>query len=425
MKVLIVGSGGREHALAWHISNSPRVEEVICCPGNGGTASFTTTWADSDLSADTETFTKRVGAEGIGRVVIGPEAPLVEGLADQLRSAGIPVFGCDKAGARLEGSKAYSKEFMARHRIPAARSITIDNLDQIDEALEHFPKGVVVKASGLAAGKGVTVTRDLEEAKAIATGMLSGDSFGISGETVVLEEILEGPELSILAFVSGRNYQLLEGAQDHKPLLDGNRGPNTGGMGAFSPTDTLDEVMRSEVIEKIVEPTLAGLERDGIDYRGLLYFGLMLTNDGPRVLEYNCRFGDPETQPVLMRLETDLLDVFDAIDDGTIGELELKWNPMSALCLVLAARGYPQAPTTGEVVSGDLKSSSRDPVQVFHAGTRLEGGELVTSGGRVFGITALGENLEEARERAYRRAQSIDFPSRVYREDIGTLHVEA
>lgn len=419
MKVLVVGSGGREHALAWHLSSSKRVEEVVCCPGNGGTASIGPSWDDIDPCKDPVGFTRRVVEEGIGRVVIGPEAPLVEGLADRLRAAGVPVFGVGSKGARLEGSKSYSKDFLFRHGIPAARSVTVDSSDHLDDALEQFPSGIVVKASGLAAGKGVTVTRDLDEARSLALAMLSGDAFGDSGRTVVFEEILEGPELSILALVSGENYQLLESAQDHKPLLEGNEGPNTGGMGAFSPAANLDEEMLEEIVGKIVEPTLAALHSDGIEYRGLLYFGLMLTGDGPRVLEYNCRFGDPETQPVLMRLKTDLLDVFDAVDDGTIAKMKLEWDPRSALCLVLAADGYPQRPTTGEAITGDLNSAPQDTVQVFHAGTRIENGEIVSCGGRVLGVTALGENLEEARTHAYRRAETISYPSKIHRQDIG------
>ena len=419
MKTLVIGSGGREHALAWRLARSPRVTEVVMCPGNGGTHALGPRWSIDPL-ADPAAFADRVISEGIGRVVIGPEAPLVAGLADTLRERGIPTFGVGARAARLEGSKAFTKEFLSRHSIPTAAFQIVTDPGALPDALEQFEGGVVVKADGLAAGKGVIVCDDKVEAEAAARDMLAGTSFGEAGKVVVLEERLRGVEVSMLAFVSGTQYQWLEPAQDYKPLLEGNHGPNTGGMGAFSPASTVED-LRTTIDDTILRPTLAGLAQEEIPFQGLLYVGLMLTETGPQVLEFNCRFGDPETQPLLMRLETDLLDVFEAIDEERLDALELSWDPRHALCLVVASKGYPSSYPTGLAVTGPVTSALDDDLQVFHAGTRREEGAeaLTTAGGRVFGVTALGRDLAEARERAYARAREIEFEGAFFRPDIG------
>lgn len=377
-----------------------------------------TSWDMPIGEAGFDALIARIRTEGIDLVVIGPEAPLVEGLGDRLRNEGVLTFGPGAQAAQLEGSKVFAKEFLQRHNIPTARSVVVNSDADLAAGLESFPDGVVVKADGLAAGKGVTVTRDRAEAEQVARDMLSGKSFGAAGEQVLLEELLEGIEMTMLVFVSGNDYLLLESAQDYKPLREGNEGPNTGGMGSYSPTGLMNENLRTRIVEQILEPTLRGLRDEGIEYRGLLYLGLMLTQDGPHVLEYNVRFGDPETQAILMRLETDLVDVFEAIERGQLSQLELQWDPRSAVCVVLASGGYPGKYPTGLTIAGDAWSDSGDDVQVFHAGTSLHGDELRTAGGRVLAVTALGEDVEQARGRAYERVGRIQFDGCYSRRDI-------
>lgn len=419
MKIVVVGSGGREHAIALQLARSPKVSEVISAPGNPGMSRLGRCWAGVSKSNFSE-FVQRCSEESVAHVVIGPEAPLVDGLADMLRAAGIPCFGPAAKGAMLEGSKAFAKDFMQRHQIPTALSSTVDHEDQIAAALETLPERVVVKASGLAAGKGVILCDDHLQAAEVARGMLNGDLFGESGKTVVIEEMMEGPEVSILAVVNGKDALLLPPAQDHKPLGDGNTGPNTGGMGAFCPGNFTTSEDLDLVRKSIVEPSLEGLIKDGIDYSGVLYVGIMWTADGPRVLEYNCRLGDPETQPVLLRLKSDFVDLLEATSTGSLASANIQWDPRSALCLVLASEGYPDNPTKGQTISGELFSEIDDDVQVFHAGTRFnENDEVVVSGGRVLGVTALGDDLEDARNKAYARADQIHFPGKILRSDIG------
>ena len=425
MKIVVVGSGGREHAIALQLARSPRVNQVISAPGNPGMARLGSCWPAVSKS-NFQQFVQRCLDDSVDHVVIGPEAPLVDGLADLLRAAGVPCFGPNSKGAMLEGSKAHAKNFMERHGIPTAASCTIHSPAQISEALSRLPEKVVVKASGLAAGKGVILCDDHGHAAEVANGMLNGDLFGESGKTVVIEELMEGPEVSILAVVNGTDALLLPPAQDHKPLGDGNTGPNTGGMGAFCPgtfttSEDIDLVRRT-----IVEPSLEGLVKDGVDYCGVLYVGIMWTNEGPKVLEYNCRLGDPETQPVLLSLKSDFADLLEATSTSGPSSASVSWDSRTALCLVLASAGYPENPAKGQVIEGDLFSEIEDDVQVFHAGTQLsESGDILVSGGRVLGVTALGSDLEDAREKAYSRADRIHFEGKTHRNDIGSYRWNA
>ena len=420
MKVVVLGAGGREHAICWQLARSPRIREVIACPGNPGIEKLGSCWVDCDPIGSTAAFIQRCLAEKVDHVVVGPEAPLVAGVADRIREAGIPCFGPGAAAAQLEGSKAYSKDFMHRHRIPTSAYRTISSVADLDAALDALPEQVVVKASGLAAGKGVIVCDDRSQAHLAATGMLSGATFGESGKTVVIEERMFGPEISVLVVVKGTDYLLLPPAQDHKPLLDGNQGPNTGGMGAFCPGTIVDASDLDIIRRDLIEPTLHGLCSDGIEYSGVLYAGLMMTESGPRVLEYNCRLGDPETQPVLSRLTSDFTEILEATAEGTPSSASVSWDPRTSLCLVLASDGYPAAPRKGQQISGEVFSEIDDSVQVFHAGTIADGDQITVSGGRVLGVTALGNSLEEARNLAYERAEKIVFDGKIYRGDIGT-----
>ncbi|PCI37375.1 MAG: phosphoribosylamine--glycine ligase [Elusimicrobia bacterium] len=391
MRVLLVGSGGREHALAWSISKSPKLTKLYASPGSDAISEFA-----EIVSGD---------RPDVDLVIIGPEVPLAEGLADQLRGEGILVFGPNKDAARLESSKSFAKEFMVRHQIPTARSKTVNSLQEGKAALAEFTNGVVVKADGLAAGKGVIVCATREEAEAALTAK--------PAECLVLEEYLEGPEVSLLGLCDGKRFLALPTSSDHKRLLDGDRGPNTGGMGVIAPAPAWNEAMRARVESEIIQPTLLGLAKDGLDYRGLLYIGLMLTPEGPKVLEYNCRFGDPETQAVLPLLQSDLLQALAAAAGGDLSGEELRASGC-AVTVVLASEGYPSKPISGRLISGlDLEEL------VFHAGTRNNGDHWITNGGRVLGVTGLGETHAQARERAYHAANKINFDGRQMRSDIG------
>lgn len=417
MKVLIVGSGGREHALGWRLARSPRVQHIVSCPGNGGLSRLGDVWS-LPIDQDFHPLLEKIRAQHVDFVVVGPEAPLVGGLADFLRQHGVPTFGPSAQAARLEGSKVFAKKFLARHSIPTAEFRVVNQLSDLEPALDAFPDGVVVKADGLAAGKGVTVAANRAEARSSAVSMLSGAGFGAAGRQIVLEQQLHGVEITLLVLLSDEGYRVLEPAHDYKRLQDGDAGPNTGGMGAYSPSDLVSEVVRRQVDERVLLPTIEALRADGISYQGILYLGLMLTPDGPQVLEYNVRLGDPETQPLLMRMRTDPVDVFEAVAQGRVSRLNLEWDPRSAVCVVMASEGYPHSGGRPVPIEGPAVSALDDVVQVFHAGTRWTGEGFETNGGRVLGVTALADTKAEARRLAYDRVRRIHFEGCQYRLDI-------
>lgn len=422
MNVLVLGSGGREHALTWAISKSPRCGELFVAPGNGGTAAIAQN-VPVDIM-DSEAIIGFSRDHGIDLVVVGPEAPLVEGVTDALRAAGLLVFGPSAQGARLEGSKSFSKEFMMAHGLPTARYKKCTSQDEAMEYLHEVGAPIVVKADGLAAGKGVVVAETMEDAEEAVRDCFAGD-FGEAGSTVVIEEMLEGPECSMLAFLAGGKALCMPCAQDHKRAYDGDRGPNTGGMGVYSPvpcvTPELEQQMRS-----IMNAAAAATAEDFDEpYRGVLYGGFMLTAEGPKLLEFNARFGDPETQVLMPRLASDALDVFEAVARGNLDEVELAWRPECVVSVVLASEGYPGKYEKGKVILGIEEAEELDDVIVFHAGTSFNADdELVTNGGRVLNVVALADTFEEARERAYEACDKINFEGKQYRRDIALRAIE-
>jgi phosphoribosylamine--glycine ligase len=418
MKVLVVGSGGREHALVWKLAQSKRITKLYAAPGNPGTAALAENVA---IAADDCAALLRFAQEkGIELTVVGPEVPLVAGIQDLFVEAGLKVWGPSKAAARLEGSKVAMKEFLRRHNIPTAAFRVFDKAAAAHAYLDELTGGTVVKSDGLAAGKGVTVAKDAAEAHAAVKAIMEDRVFGGAGSQVVIEDILRGEEISIFALCDGRNAVLLEPAQDHKQVFDGDRGPNTGGMGAFSPAPgLLSNRDEDELVRRILLPTMTGLMKEGRPYTGLLYMGLMLTDAGPKVVEYNVRFGDPECQCLLPRLESDLLDLLLACCDGSLDRQEPSWSRDTVITVTLAAPGYPGNYPKGNPITGLDAANAVPGVQVFHAGTALVDDKLVTNGGRVLNVTARGKNLDEARERAYRACDLIHFDGKHHRRDIG------
>jgi phosphoribosylamine---glycine ligase len=418
MKILIVGGGGREHALAWKCAQSPRVSQVFVAPGNAGTA-LEPKVRNVDVPADDiDALLAFAQRKAIGLTIVGPEGPLVAGIVDRFAAAGRACFGPSRAAARLEGSKAFTKDFLKRHGISTASYATFDS-DSFDPAYiraQRLP--VVVKADGLAAGKGVLICETHDAAIAAATGMLGG-SFGSAGRTIVVEEFLHGEEVSFIVMARGDAVLPLATSQDHKRRDDGDRGPNTGGMGAYSPAPIVTPALHARIMREVIEPTLQGLRADGNPYLGFLYAGLMIAADGtPNVLEYNCRFGDPETQPILMRLQSDLVDLCEAALDGALDRIEARWDPRAAVGVVMAAGGYPDAYRKGDPISG-LDAAARLPGKVFHAGTRAEGAQIVTAGGRVLCAVGLGDTVAAARDEAYQLVNAIHWNLVQYRRDIG------
>lgn len=413
--ILLLGSGGREHALAKKLSESPRCGKLYIAPGNGGTLNVGENVAIDE--ADPEVVADFVKGAGIGLVVIGPEAPLVAGVADAVRALGVPCFGPGAAGAQLEGSKRFSKELMDRAGIPTAAYGSFDNEEDALAYVREQGAPLVVKADGLAAGKGVIVATELEEAENAVRECFSG-AFGAAGATVVIEEMLVGPECSLLAFTDGVTVRPMSTSQDHKRALEGDCGPNTGGMGAYSPVPIVTPEEHAEM-ERIMRVTVDQLRSEGIDYRGCLYGGFMLTAQGPKVLEYNARFGDPETQVVLPRLENDLVEVMLAVAEQRLADVELSWCDEWAVTVVLTSAGYPGSYEKGKVITGVDDADAMDGVTVYHAGTTQDGDELLTSGGRVIAVTALGETFEAARDLSYAACDKIDFEGKTLRRDIG------
>jgi phosphoribosylamine---glycine ligase len=418
MKILIVGGGGREHALAWKSAQSPRVRHVYVAPGNAGTA-LEPSVSNVDIAADDiEALLAFAAKEDIDLTIIGPEAPLVAGIVDRFKDAGLRCFGPSRAAAQLEGSKSFTKEFLKRHNIPTASyaTFTAANFDPGYVKAQRLP--LVVKADGLAAGKGVVICATHDAAIAAASGMLRGD-FGAAGNSIVIEEFLSGEEVSFIVVASGEQVIALATSQDHKRRDDGDVGPNTGGMGAYSPAPLVTRSLHKRIMREVIEPSLRGLCSDGTPYLGFLYAGLMIAPDGtPNVLEFNCRFGDPETQPILMRLQSDLIDLCEAALESRLDRAEVRWDPRAALGVVMAAGGYPDTYRRDDTIHG-LERAATMPGKVFHAGTRNLGGEIVTAGGRVLCAVGLGETIDEAQRRAYHLVHAIHWNLVQYRLDIG------
>lgn len=415
MKVLVVGSGGREHAICWKLKQSPKVTGLFCAPGNGGIAQIARC---VDVKAtDVDGMVKWAKENAMDFVVVAPDDPLALGMVDALEEAGIPAFGPRANAAVIEASKAFSKELMKKYRIPTARYETFTQLDKALDYIGEQGAPIVVKADGLALGKGVVVAATVDEAKTAAREMMEDKKFGQSGSTVVIEECMTGPEVTVLAFADGEHVYPMPASQDHKRAYDGNRGPNTGGMGAISPPPQYTPEIAQRCVDEIFLPTIAALKAEGRPFQGVLYFGLMLTPDGPKVVEYNARFGDPECQAVLSLLDSDLMDIFAACREGTLDQLDLRWKDSAACCLVLASGGYPLDYRKGFPISG-LEEAGKSAV-VFHAGTAEKDGQIVTSGGRVLGVTALGGTLEQAIDNAYAAAKPISFTDMHFRTDIG------
>ena len=416
MKILIVGGGGREHALAWKIAQSPKVSQLFCAPGNPGTANLA---ENVDISAeDVDGLLKFALEKRVDLTVVGPEQPLVLGIADRFGEKGLRVFGPSMGAAQLEGSKAFSKRLMQKYGIPTAEYAEFDNAEEACAYVKG--KGPqVVKADGLAAGKGVFVCDNEQEAVKAVHAIMDDKLFGESGSRIIIEERLEGQEVSLLAFTDGKTVLPMEAAQDHKPVFDGDQGPNTGGMGAYSPAPVFTPELKREVFDSVLVPAVEGMRKEGTPYQGVLYAGLMITPGGPRVLEFNARFGDPETQPIMMRMESDIVPVFEACVDGTLDQCTLEWKPEAAVCVVMASGGYPGSYEKGTPIQGLDEAESLTGVTVFHAGTKNLDGAIVTSGGRVLGVTALGEDIQTAIDRAYRAVEKITWNKAHYRTDIG------
>lgn len=416
MKILVIGSGGREHGLVWKLVQSARATKVYCAPGNGGIA------AEAEcLPVDVKSLESLVALAQQIRpdlTVVGPELPLSLGVVDEFTRRGWRIFGPTKAAAQLESSKSFAKEFLQRHHIPTAHYAICLSVEEVRSALTHFHTPVVVKADGLAAGKGVVIARSKEEAQAVAGEMLSGKMVGEAGARVVLEECLQGDELSFLVLSDGERVAPLVAAQDHKRAGDGDTGPNTGGMGAYSTPRIIDDQMRDWLVNHIARPVVAGMKAEGTEYRGILYCGLMMTARGPMVLEFNCRFGDPEAQPILMRLESDLVEALEASIEGRVSEGDFRWSADSSVCVVMASGGYPGTFDVGKKIAGLEQAERIEGVKVFHAGTSKREGAYYTSGGRVLGVTARAADLESAVDRAYRAVASIGFEGAHYRKDI-------
>lgn len=415
MKVLVIGSGGREHAIIYKLNESPKVDEIFCAPGNAGISKIAKI---VDIKAeDIEALCDFAKKENIELTVVGPEVPLVNGIVDHFEKEGLKVFGPNKKCAQLEGSKAFTKEFLINHNIPTAKYIECMDIEEAKKAIGIYGYPMVIKADGLAAGKGVVIAENEKEGEIALDEMMADKKFGEAGSKIVIEEFLTGIETSILCFVDGESIVPMVSAQDYKKILDGDEGPNTGGMGTYSPSYIYDEDLKKEVDEKILKPITKGFKKDELDFKGILFIGLMITNTGAKVIEFNVRFGDPETQVVLSRLETDLIEIIESVLETRLKDQEILWKKEKAVCVVLASGGYPESYEKGKAIHG-LNDIDEDIV-VFHAGTKFEGEDIVTNGGRVLGVTAFGDTIEKAREKAYENVEKISFEKMCYRKDIG------
>jgi len=418
MKILLIGSGGREHALAWKLARSPKVQKVFVAPGNGGTANQKNAGIENLPIIDLEELAAFAKREQIGLTVVGPEAPLAAGIVDVFRNQGLRIFGPTQLAAQLESSKDFSKAFMKRHGIPTADYQTFTNAEAAHDYIDQKGAPIVIKADGLAAGKGVVVAMSLPEAHMAVDMMLSDNKLGHAGARVVIEEFIKGEEASFIVLVDGKNVLPLASSQDHKRLLDGDQGPNTGGMGAYSPAPVVTPEVHARAIREVIMPTVEGMRADGIPYTGFLYAGLMIQPNGQiKTLEFNCRMGDPETQPIMARLESDLVPALDKAIDGKLDEVELTWDRRIALGVVLAAANYPENPKTGDAITG-IPVETTDQI-TFHAGTKIQDGELLTSGGRVLCVVGLADTVKGAQQKAYSAIEQIHFDGMQYRSDIG------
>ena len=417
MKVLVVGGGGREHAIAWKLAQSPKIDKLYCAPGNAGIAQVAEC---VDIGAeDIDGICDFAAKEKIDLAVIGPEVPLAMGITDKLEAAGIKTFGPNAKCSQLEASKSFTKAFLARHDIPTAKYTEYTDKEELKKAIGIYGYPMVLKADGLAAGKGVVLAEDAAQAEAAIEDMMGQKVFGAAGDKVVVEECLMGVEASMLCFVDETAIIPMESAQDYKRIFDGDKGPNTGGMGTYSPSLVFTDELQQQINDRILQPTLKGFQEDGLDFKGVLFIGLMITKEGPKVIEFNNRFGDPEAQSVLARLDTDLLDIFVAATENRLKDMDIKWKDDKAVCVVMASGGYPGSYEKGKVITG-LDDVDEDVI-VFHAGTKKSGGDTVTSGGRVLGVTALAATHDEARAKAFANVEKINFEGAQYRKDIGKI----
>lgn len=417
MNVLLIGSGGREHAIAWKLSQSKSLTKLYIAPGNPGMAKFGPT-VDIDVN-DTDKIVSFAKDNNIGLVIVGPEDPLANGLVDALEAAGIKAFGPNQAAAQLEADKAFAKRIMKDNSIPTAEANAFDNFEDAKAYIASREDGLVIKAAGLAKGKGVYVCDEPSEAINIAEQIMCDKIYGDAGDVLIVEEKLIGEEASILAFVDGHNIYVMESSQDHKPIGDGDTGPNTGGMGAYSPAPVVTDELMDKITREVLVPVVDGMNRNGTPYKGILYAGIMMTNTGPKVLEFNVRLGDPETQPVLMRLKSDLLEVMIAVCDGTLDKINLEWDERPAICVVMTSGGYPGKYENGKPIGGLVDAGKLEDVYVFHAGTAQKDNQIVTNGGRVLGVTAMGSDVASAKARAYEAVELIQFEGAYCRKDIG------
>ncbi len=417
MKILVVGGGGREHTLVWKIAQSPKVEKIFCAPGNGGISALAE--CIPIKAVDIEGIVSFAKEKDIDMVVVAPDDPLVAGMVDALEEAGIRAFGPQKSAAILEGSKAFSKDLMKKYGIPTAKYEVFDNSEYAVEYLRHQDYPTVVKADGLALGKGVIIAQGFDQAQEALNSIMEDKVFGKAGDKVVIEEFLNGPEVSILAFTDGKTIIPMVSSQDHKRALDNDMGLNTGGMGTFSPSRIYTPEMAEYCMEKIFKPTVEAMNKENRKFKGVLYFGIIVTKDGPKVLEYNARFGDPETQVVIPRLKTDIVDIFNAVIDERLDEINIEWDDKAAVCVIMASGGYPQKYATGFEISGIDKAELDTDTTVFHAGTKCEKGSYFTAGGRVLGVTSMGRSLDEAIKKAYAGVEKISFKDMHFRKDIG------